>query len=233
LASKKTDQQQYWDSKILAWERSAYSRDLKGQSFIERVATFFRGPIRARREVLVSTLQARLKGATVLELGCASGPLAAPILKAGAKQYTGVDISPQAIALAQRTASTLGIAEKARFMQANVSERNDLPEADVVFGLGFLDYLSASDQQRLFKSLKGEFIFSFPEKRQSLLNFLQVFYLRTQGCPGFFKFSQAEMADIIPKNAGHFFIERQGLVFVTNIREFLPGPKVSAAENPR
>jgi magnesium-protoporphyrin O-methyltransferase len=52
---------------------------------------------------------------TILELGCGSAALLVTLLTRGASAADGVDLSPEAIATAQRRAADAGVAERAHF----------------------------------------------------------------------------------------------------------------------
>jgi len=56
---------------------------------------------------------------TVLELGCGSAALLVTLLTRGAESADGVDLSPEAIATAQRRAADAGVGERAQFKLAD------------------------------------------------------------------------------------------------------------------
>ncbi len=71
----------------------------------------------------------------------------------------------------------------------------------------------------LFKKIENYFLFSFPEKKRSLLAFLLFIYLKAKKCPYSNKYSKEEMRDIMPNRhkKNYFFVEKNGHVFLTNI----------------
>jgi ribosomal protein L11 methyltransferase len=70
------------------------------------------------------------RGARVLDYGCGSGILAIAALKLGAREATGVDIDPQALAASRSNAAANGVA--ATFEHADAFASAKLPRFDVV-----------------------------------------------------------------------------------------------------
>lgn len=58
----------------------------------------------------------------VLDLGCGVGPIAILAALSGATDVVGVDIMPEACALAQRNAELNGVEDRVRFIQGNLYE---------------------------------------------------------------------------------------------------------------
>ena len=75
---------------------------------------------------------AGVEGRRVLELGCGRGELAAELVLAGAERVTGVDLSPENIAAAQRMAAEDGLTERLQFRVGNAAESDLLPHDVVV-----------------------------------------------------------------------------------------------------
>src|SRR2546430_945199 len=94
------DPQQFWEDKILRWEADRYGRSAHS-SWLERVASRLSGSLRARLALAESLLRPHVAGRRVVELGCGSGLLAAPLVEAGAASYLGIDIARSAIASAR------------------------------------------------------------------------------------------------------------------------------------
>jgi hypothetical protein len=73
--------------------------------------------------------------------------------------------------------------------------------------------------KKLFGLLEGKFfLFSFFEKRISLRNLLHGLYLKLRSCPGAYKYSRLEVKRLASKNLGLRFIEREKLLFITNLK---------------
>jgi SAM-dependent methyltransferase len=209
---------EYWDKKIIEWERSCYQADKCKLSFIEKVATFFRSPIKKRREVLLRVIGNDLSNSVILELGCGSGDLSIEFLRRGAKKVFGIDIADSAIRSARNKAASLGFDQKVEFLVRDVREAGQLPEADLTAGLGFIDYIDLVSLKSLFARIKGRFIFSFPEKKINLINILHYLYLRLQRCPDFYKFRRADFREV-PGMAGEcYFFTLEKMTFIANFK---------------
>ncbi|MCA1832651.1 MAG: class I SAM-dependent methyltransferase [Actinomycetota bacterium] len=72
-----------------------------------------------------------LAGRSVLELGCGRGELSLDLIHDGAASVTGIDLSPDAIEYARRTAAEDGLSERADFRAGNAATTS-LPSRDVV-----------------------------------------------------------------------------------------------------
>src|SRR5882762_4004408 len=74
---------EYWDKKILDWEKNAYEESTSGQSLVEKVASKFRGSLRERMNIALALLQPHVGGQTILDLGCGSGTFCFRLLQYG------------------------------------------------------------------------------------------------------------------------------------------------------
>ena len=211
LESKK-----YWNKKIIEWEKSSYGGSSKELSFIEKVATRFRAPIKKRRKILLNLLKDMVKSKTVLELGCGSGDLCFEFLKLGATKVIGIDIAEVAIKAACEKAIAAKLQDKAVFFIKDIREDVSLPDADFVVGLGFIDYIDAETLKKLFACIKRRFIFSFPEKKKNLINILHFIYLKSQKCPTFYKFNREEFNNIDGMNGKCRFFSVNHMTFIAN-----------------
>jgi SAM-dependent methyltransferase len=210
------DSKEYWEKQIINWERSSYQGNAKDLSIVERIAAKFRGPIRKRKELLLDILSKHIDSSTILELGCGSGGLCLDLLRRGARRVIGIDISAEAIKLAKENAEKYGLKEKAEFLVVDLREDIKLPDVDFVVGLGFIDYIDIDTLKKLLSKIRGKFIFSFPEKKLSLINILHYIYMNVKRCPSFYKFYRREF-DNIPGMFGkcHFY-ELDDMIFITN-----------------
>lgn len=179
----------YWDNKILEWEKSYFENGVQTNlNIIEKLAAKFRGPLIIRKQNLINLIDNQISGSTICEFGCGTGDLSEILIKKGAKKYIGVDISQQAVDYANKRYRSRS---EISFVKADVADLDNLPDADLYFGLGFIDYLSLEENIKLFSYLNSKkFVFSFPEKKINLINILQEFYLRLMNCPKFFKFKK-------------------------------------------
>ncbi|MBN2463908.1 MAG: class I SAM-dependent methyltransferase [Dehalococcoidia bacterium] len=80
-----------------------------------------------------------LKGKTTLELGCGRGRLSYLAYKAGAKELTLVDFSPEALKIAK---GLLQGADKATFVESDILNLNLGKKYDVVFSSGVVEHFN-------------------------------------------------------------------------------------------
>ena len=79
-------------------------------------------------------------------------------------------------------------------------------------GLGFLDYLSPEEIKSLFGNIRSSyFLFTFAERRVSLLRYIHMSYMLLQGCSKHFYYTKNEIASYIGKEYGdvHFLSNRK------------------------
>jgi SAM-dependent methyltransferase len=192
------DSKEYWDNKIIEWEDS-----LQGSakvSFIESLAAHFREPLKVRRQLCFDLLKKIGKGKTILELGCGSGFFATKAFQEiKPKKMIGLDISQNAIQRANALKKSLKISsKKLEFIEADTTVLRKLPKTDITIGLGFLDYLSASEISTLMRSLKSTYIiFTFSEKKASLMRYLHMLYLVSQNCPKHYYYTKEEIVRFV------------------------------------
>jgi len=200
----------YWDKKIIEWEDS--TKRSSGISFIERIASIFRKPLRIRAEMCMDILQPFTTGKRLLELGCGSGIFAFELYKiCKFKHMTGVDISRNAIKRARETCKEKKLTDVFTFLERDASSVA-LPETDITIGLGFLDYLGPEEIKSLFNEMKSKyFLFTFSEKRISLFRYIHMLYLWSQKCPKHFYYTKKDIDNYIGKKHGkiHFLNNRK------------------------
>lgn len=215
-------QREYWDKKIKEWTEVSHRKRTKGVGLIEKVANLFRGPITKRMDVALEIVGPKAKGKAVIVLGCGLGDFCFAILKYQPQKVIGLDISGVAIKEAKRRAEKRKLKDKVEFIQADATGIKKLPEFDIAVGLGFIDYLNKQQLKKLFKLLPDRyFFFSVFEKRLSLVNILHAVYVKIQGCPGAFKYSRKELREIVPKSLDSYFLEKDKMLFITNLPEDL------------
>lgn len=181
----------YWNNKILQWEKSYFDNYSNVKvNLLEVIASNFRKPLIKRKENFIKIIKDRLKNKIICELGCGSGDLSKKLLKLGAKKYIGLDISINAIILAKNKYAE---SKKLKFIKFDLANNNlILPQADIYFGLGFIDYLTKDEVKKLIEKINSIYVFSFPEKKINLMNIIQYLYLKIAGCPKFYKFDQKD-----------------------------------------
>jgi len=211
-------QKSYWDAKIKDWVMSSYQDKAEGVSYVERIAARFRPPIRTRLATALQLVGPIAREKVILDLGCGLGNFCFEILRYQPQKVIGVDISSVALSEAGRICQGRGSCDKVEFIQGDITALDSLPQADVVVGLGVIDYLNKDQAKALFQKLDiPYFLFSFTEKRLSVLNFLHFIYLKSQHCPGYFKYSRKEIHSLIPRRFSPHFYEHDRVLFVTNL----------------
>lgn len=187
----------YWDNKIIEWEDSLDGQ--KSISFIESLASKFRRPLMVRQAMCFELLRKVGTGKTILELGCGSGYFAMKVLQEiKPRKVIGIDISHNAIQRANRLRKELKLPPRIEFIEGDTTKLPKLPKADITIGLGFLDYLSASEIKALMRSLESKYvIFTFSEKKASLTRYLHLLYLASQNCPKHYYYTKEEMARLV------------------------------------
>lgn len=211
-------QERYWDQKIKEWTESSYQKKFSGVKLLERIANLFRGPVTGRMMVALGIVGLKAKNKTILDLGCGLGDFCFAVLKYHPKKVIGVDISRVAVRVGQQIAKKKKVTHLVKFIQADVGQMEKLPEFDIAVGLGFIDYLTKEELMRLFRLMgRKSYLFSLFEKRLSLRNLLHEVYIRLKKCPGAYKYSRKEIKQVAPKNSGLNFLEKEKLLFITNL----------------
>ena len=168
----------YWDNKIISWEKSYFdNKSNVSISLLEKIASKFRKPLIARKQNLLKIIQNEIKGKTICEFGCGTGDLINNILNLGAAKVYGLDISPKAVSLANKIYTN----KKIKFLVQDLSSSKKLPEANLYFGLGFIDYLTIDEIISLISKIDkqgSKYVFSVPEKKFNLINTLHLIYLK-------------------------------------------------------
>lgn len=167
MSRTKVDRKQFWNAKILGWESDRYSQQGRPANFMESLAKKFGGVnerlVQARRIILPN-----IAGKRVVELGCGSGLLAEDLIGAGAVSYHGIDIAERAVEQAAERVRAKGLAEKVTFAAGEVGQETRY-DADFVFSLGLLDWLTLKEVENIFRASDGgDFLHSFSEDRKSI-----------------------------------------------------------------
>ncbi|MBI5418045.1 class I SAM-dependent methyltransferase [Candidatus Poribacteria bacterium] len=183
----------YWNNKIIEWEKSAYEKDSRNSNFIEKIANLFRGIVRERMALTIKTLSPFVKDKTIIDIGCGSGILASELLKFNPKKIIGIDISENAIAKAKKC-----IIDKRCDFFIGDALNFDLPESDIIVGLGVLDFIPKNFLPDFLKKIKSKyFLFSFPERSISPYYYMIQLYRISQNCPTHNYYSYDELKNIM------------------------------------
>lgn len=147
----------FWERRIQGWDRSRYAGT---------------NPVSWRARSAAARISPVCSGRVVVDLGCGGGRLLELLQSSGARQLIGMDFSPAALQLARVRCS----AQHIRFVEGDVV-RDELPDGDLYVGLGLLDWLTVEQIGHLFHKLRGrDFLFSFSERRASLLRWMHQLY---------------------------------------------------------
>lgn len=161
------DRKQFWNDKILTWESERYEQQGPPASFMERFAKEF-GGVNERLEIAKRIMLPNVRGKRVVELGCGSGLLAESLIEAGAASVHGIDIAETAIKHAQERIKAKGISDKVSFAAGEVGHQQRF-DADFVFSLGLLDWLTWEEVENIFRASNGgDFLHSFSENQKSI-----------------------------------------------------------------
>ncbi|HEY2981999.1 MAG TPA: class I SAM-dependent methyltransferase [Anaerolineales bacterium] len=223
---KKSESAKYWQEHLLSWEASAYYEDTQLKAgWWDGLSTFFRGDaMYVRMRAALELLSPHLPGQSVLDVGCGSGRFSFQMLEAGAARVIGVDISQQAVELAEMQRDARGLAGRLEFRVADlVSPVTSLPSVDIVTALGVIEYFDAAAMAAFLKNLNTRYvIFDFPDLRRKnefpTWQLRQV-YIRVNRLPGVYLYSLEQFAQIAtPFGLNDLrVVERDGFYYVTNL----------------
>jgi SAM-dependent methyltransferase len=217
---------EYWKEHLLSWEASAYYKDTPHKANLwDRLSTVFRGDaMYVRMNAALELLKPHLNGKTVLDVGCASGRFAFQLLNAGATKVYGVDISPEAIQIAEDQRIQTGMEDRLEFSVADVVKPDtSLPNSDLVTTLGVIEYFDARAMSAFLGNLKTEFFFlDFPDiarRRQFPTWQLRQVYIRVHKLPGVYLYRLEEFIELAePFGFKNIWVaQRDGFYYATNL----------------
>lgn len=94
-----------------------------------------------------------VEGKTILELGCGGGHISA-LLAAHARHVTLVDVVPQAIEYAQRTADYLNVADKITFIEGDFFHMA-MKSHDICYNCGVLEHFEDEQAIEILRRMAG------------------------------------------------------------------------------
>jgi cyclopropane fatty-acyl-phospholipid synthase-like methyltransferase len=196
-------------------------------NFWDRLSTVFRGDaMYVRMDAAIEALRPHLDGKTVLDVGCASGRFAFKLLEAGAAKVYGVDISPEAIQIAEQKRIQSGLGDRLGFSVADlVHPGNPLPQSDLVTALGVIEYFDTHAMSTFLGNLRTKFFFlDFPDiarRKQFPTWQLRQVYIRVNKLPGVYLYRLEEFAKLAePFGFEDIWVaQRDGFYYVTNLPE--------------
>lgn len=217
---------EYWKEHILSWEASAYYKDNQRKASLwDRLSTVFRGDaMYVRMNAALTLLKPHLEDLTVLDVGCASGRFAFQLLQSGAAKVYGVDVSHEAVHLADERRSRSGLGDKLEFLVADVVHPGvPLPKSDLVTALGVIEYFDAPAMSVFLGNLQTKYFFlDFPDiarRKQFPTWQLRQVYTRVNKLPGVYLYRPEEFIELAKpfgfKNI--WVVRRDGFYYITNL----------------
>ncbi len=146
---------------------------------------------------------------TILDLGCGVGRFAVAAARQGVTVY-GYDISGPAIAQAQETARQAGVADRCRFVVADLTQV-EFPAADAWFDLGCLHYLS-DPAVVVRKLVHVPHLFSCLPMKGHWLSPLHYVYRTLLRGQKYLEFSEADIRRLLSVYP-RLHLERSGMVY--------------------
>jgi cyclopropane fatty-acyl-phospholipid synthase-like methyltransferase len=127
-----------------------------------------------------------LRGKTVLDIGCGSGPYVMEAFRRGASRVTAVDPAPTMLHLVRQKVETAGLITRCNLLEA-AFPGIDLEPHDHIIVMGVMDYVAnATSFLRQMKPLVGaSAAISFPSKHW-MRTALRRFRYRLRNCPVYF-----------------------------------------------
>lgn len=217
---------EYWKKHLLSWEASAYYKDTPHKANLwDRLSTVFRGDaMYVRMNAALELLKPYLAGKTVLDVGCASGRFAFQMLDAGAAKVYGVDISPEALQIADAHRIQAGLEEQLDFSVADVvNPASPLPQSDLVTALGVIEYFDTRAMSAFLGNLQTEYFFlDFPDtaRRSQFPTWqLRQVYIRVNKLPGVYLYRPEEFIELAePFGFKDIWVaKRDGFYYITNL----------------
>ncbi|UVT19564.1 MAG: methyltransferase domain-containing protein [Nitrospira sp.] len=161
--------------------------DQKRNPFMRWVDSTFRSDMFIRYALTFEALGEQLKGGTVLDIGCGSGPYIAEAFRRGADRITGLDPAPNMLTLVRQRLDQRGIAENRCTLVEGIFPGARVEPHDFAIVMGVMDYVE--DPQAFLKALrplvKRLAVISFPSEHWFRTPFRKFRYQLRQ-CPVYF-----------------------------------------------
>ena len=129
----------------------------------------------------------QLKGSTILDIGCGSGPYIVEAFKRGASRITGLDPAPNMLALVRQRLHQQGISENRCALIEGLFPGVSVEPHDYAIVMGVMDYLA--DAQAFLNALRPLVtrlaVVSFPSEHWFRTPFRKIRY-RLRACPVYF-----------------------------------------------
>jgi 2-polyprenyl-3-methyl-5-hydroxy-6-metoxy-1,4-benzoquinol methylase len=156
--------EKFWDKKIIEWE---------GDRYFTKNLFLKKNSVKYRLYYAKQILRKFVKNKKILELGCGSGLLAQSIIKYGAKNYTGYDLSLKAI----QNANLINKNKNVRFFHGSILSVKNYKNYDLIISLGLIDWLNENELTHIALISKGKmWLHSFSEKKITLFQIIHRIY---------------------------------------------------------
>jgi len=160
--------------------------DQKRNVFMRWVDCTFRSDMFIRYGLTFEVL-ADLRGSTILDVGCGSGPYVIEAFKRGASRVTGLDPAPNMLTLVRQRLQQNGVGEDRCELLEGIFPDVNVEPHDYVIVMGVMDYVA--DAQAFLNALrplvKRLAVVSFPSEHWFRAPFRKVRY-RLRRCPVYF-----------------------------------------------
>ena len=160
--------------------------DHKRNLVMRWIDSTFRSDMFIRYALTFEALQ-EIKGSTVLDVGCGSGPYIIEAFKRGASGVTGIDPAPKMLALVQERLRQNGVQESRCHLIKGIFPGVRIDRHDFAIVMGVMDYVA--DPQSFLSALrpvvKRLAVISFPSEHWFRTPFRKIRY-RLRRCPVYF-----------------------------------------------
>ena len=160
--------------------------DQKRNLFMRWVDCTFRSDMFIRYALTFEAL-GQLKGSTILDIGCGSGPYIVEAFKRGASRITGIDPAPNMLGLVRQRLHEQGISEKRCPLLEGIFPGVPVEPHDYAVVMGVMDYVA--DAQAFLNALRPLVtrlaVVSFPSEHWFRTPFRKIRY-RLRQCPVYF-----------------------------------------------
>lgn len=153
-------QQHYWDKEIDNFDAIYSQKKSRLGRWLDQI---FRWDMKARFEYTLKNSEP-IQGRSFLDVGCGTGLYSLELVRRGASQVVGIDISLNMIQVCQQRANENGFGDRTTFLQTDLLEYRLDSQFDVCIGIGLFDYIKEPLPviKKMRESVRDRAIMSFP-----------------------------------------------------------------------